>query len=86
VVADSTLYSRDESLNTDSPAQVSSSMCLDLIALYILQMFALNTIRSHDPTPLVGSSKRGPVRVGAYTGVCVGTGAGVCVGVCAGGE
>ena len=78
VVADSTLYSRDESSNTDSPAQVSSSMCLDLIALYTLQMFVLNTIRSHDSAPLVESAKRGPVRVDAYKGVCV--------GVCAGEE
>ena len=78
VVADSTLYNRDESLNTDSPAQVSSNMCLDLIALYILQILVLNTIRSHDSTPLVESAKRGPVRVDACTGVCV--------GVCAGEE
>ena len=75
VVADSTLYSRDESLNTDSTAQVSSS--LDLIALYILQMFVLNTIRSHDSTPLVKSAKRGPVRVDACKGLCVGVRAGV---------
>ena len=80
VVADSTLYSRDESLNTDSPAQVSSSMCFVLIALYILQVFALNTIRSHDSTPLVESAKRGPVEVSACAGVCV------CVDACAGEE
>ena len=80
VVADSTLYSRDELLNTDSPAQVSSSMCLASIALYMLQMFALNTIRSHDSTPLVELAKRGPVWVSACTGVCV------CVGACAGEE
>ena len=78
VVADSTLYNRDESLNTDSPAQVSSNMCLDLIVLYMLQILVLNTIRSHDSTPLVESAKRGPVRVGACTGVCVYGGA--CVG------
>ena len=77
MVADSTLYKRDESLNTDSPAQVSSNMCLDLIALYILQMFVLNTIRSHDSTPLVKSAKRGPVRVDACKGVCVNVRAGV---------
>ena len=71
VVADSTLYNRDESLNTDSPAQVSSSMCLVLIALYILQVFVLNTIRSPDSTPLVKSAKQGPVGVSACTCVCV---------------
>ena len=81
MVADSKLYSRDEWLNTDSPAQVSSNTCLDLIALYILQIFVLNTIRSHDSTPLVESAKRGPAgEVHAYGCVCV------CVGACAGEE
>ena len=43
-------------------------------------MFALNTIRSHDSTPLVEAAKRGPVGVSACTGVCVGGGGGAGVG------
>ena len=76
VGACSTLCSRDELLNTDSPAHVSSSMCLLLIVLYVLHVLALKTVS----IPLVVSAKHGgSVRV--CISVCGDVTAGVCTGV-----